>query len=64
MAIKKYNPTTPTRRFQTVSAFNEITASKPEKKLVEKLTKNGGRNANGRITVRHRGGGSKRRYRI
>jgi large subunit ribosomal protein L2 len=64
VAIKKYNPTTPTRRFQTVSAFDEITKSKPEKSLLTPIKKNAGRNANGRITVRHRGGGHKRRYRI
>lgn len=64
MAIKKYNPTTPTRRFQTVSAFDEITKTKPERSLVEPLKKTGGRNANGHITVRFRGGGAKRRYRI
>ena len=64
MAIKKYNPTTPTRRFQTVSAFDEITKAKPEKNLVETLRKKGGRNANGRITVRFRGGGHKQKYRV
>lgn len=64
MAIKKYNPTTPTRRFQTVSAFEEITKTKPERRLLEPLKKTGGRNSNGHITVRFRGGGHKRRYRI
>ncbi|MBI1386857.1 MAG: 50S ribosomal protein L2 [bacterium] len=64
MAIKSYNPTTPTRRFQTVSAFDEITQPKPEKSLVVTLKKKGGRNQQGRITVRHRGGGHKRKYRI
>ncbi|RJP24532.1 MAG: 50S ribosomal protein L2 [Candidatus Omnitrophota bacterium] len=65
MAIKKYNPTTATRRFQTVSAFDEITPDKkPEKSLLEPLRKKGGRNVNGRITVRHRGGGHRRLYRI
>jgi large subunit ribosomal protein L2 len=64
VAIKKYNPTTPTRRYQTVSAFEEITKKKPEKSLTEPMPKRAGRNANGRITVRHRGGGHKRKYRI
>jgi len=65
VAIKKYNPTTATRRFQTVSAFDEITPDKkPEKSLLEPLRKKGGRNVNGRITVRHRGGGHRRLYRI
>lgn len=64
MAIKKYNPTTPTRRFQTVSAFDEITKTTPERSLVEPLKRTGGRNSNGHITVRFRGGGAKRRYRI
>ncbi len=65
MAIKKYNPTTPTRRFQTTSAFDTITpGKKPEKKLLKSKRNKGGRNVNGRITVRHRGGGSRRRYRL
>lgn len=64
MAIKKYNPTTATRRFQTVSAFEEITKREPEKSLLEPLKKKGGRNNNGHITMRHRGGGHKRKYRI
>ncbi len=64
MAIKKYNPTTPTRRFQTVSTFEEITSVTPEKSLLEPLKRKAGRNNNGRITVRHRGGGHKRRYRV
>ena len=64
MAIKKYKPTSPGRRFVTVSAFNEITKTEPEKSLLEPLTKKAGRNANGRITVRHRGGGHKRMYRV
>ena len=64
MGIKKYKPTSPGRRFQTVSTFEEITTSKPEKSLVEALKKTGGRNVHGRITARHRGGGHKRRYRI
>ncbi len=65
MAVKQYNPTTPTRRFQTTSAFEELTKKKkPERSLLHPVKKSGGRNANGRITVRHRGGGHKRRYRI
>lgn len=64
MAIKKYNPTTPTRRFLTGSAFDEITKRKPEKSLLEPLRKSAGRNSKGRITSRHRGGGHKRQYRL
>lgn len=64
MGIKKYKPTSPGRRFQTVSDFEEITKSKPEKSLIVKNSKSSGRNNNGRITTRHRGGGHKRRYRI
>jgi len=54
---------TPTQRFRTVADFSEITRSEPEKSLLEPLPKKGGRNNRGRITVRHRGGGHKRRYR-
>ena len=64
MAIKTYKPTSPGRRFQTCSDFEEITASIPEKSLLRPLRKSGGRNANGRMTSRHIGGGHKRRYRI
>ncbi|NMC56440.1 MAG: 50S ribosomal protein L2 [Eubacteriaceae bacterium] len=64
MGIKKYKPTSPGRRGMTVSTFEEITKTEPEKSLVESLSKNGGRNAYGRITVRHQGGGEKRKYRI
>ncbi|ACL68881.1 50S ribosomal protein L2 [Halothermothrix orenii] len=64
MAIKKFKPTTPSRRFMTVSAFDEITRREPEKSLLAPLKKTGGRNSYGRVTVRHRGGGHKRRYRI
>ena len=64
MAIKKYNPTSPARRFMTVSAFEEITTNVPEKSLLEPIKKNAGRNSYGRITVRHRGGGERRKYRI
>jgi large subunit ribosomal protein L2 len=64
MAIRRYKPTSPGRRFQTVSAFEEITTTTPERRLLRPLKKTGGRNNNGRITSRHRGGGHKRRYRI
>ncbi len=64
MPTKKYNPTSPARRFMTVSTFEEITKSEPERSLLESLNKAGGRNNYGRITVRHRGGGNRRKYRI
>ena len=64
MGIKKFNPYTPSRRHMTGSDFSEITASKPEKSLVVSLQKKSGRNNQGKITVRHRGGGSRRKYRI
>ncbi len=64
MAIRKSKPTSPGRRFQEFSSFEEITTSKPEKSLLRPLKKSGGRNANGRITSRHRGGGHKRHYRL
>lgn len=64
MPVKKYKPTTPGRRGMSVSTFEEITRSKPEKSLIEPLKKHAGRNNQGRITVRHRGGGNKRMYRI
>ena len=64
MGIKKYNPTTPGLRGMTVSTFEEITTDKPEKSLTVSLKKNAGRNNQGKITVRHRGGGSRRKYRI
>ena len=64
MAIKRYKPTSPARRFMTVSAFTEITTTVPEKSLLESMSKSGGRNATGRITVRHIGGGNRRKYRI
>src|SRR5690349_24691855 len=64
MALRKYKPTSPGRRFMTVSSFEEITKSEPEKSLTAPLKKTGGRNVNGRITTRHQGGGHKRRYRI
>ncbi len=64
MAIRKYNPTSPARRFMTVSDFSEITKSTPERSLLAKKDKHAGRNSYGRITVRHRGGGNRRKYRI
>jgi large subunit ribosomal protein L2 len=64
MPTKRYKPTSPGRRFQTVSDFAEITESKPEKSLLEPKTRSSGRNVHGRITSRHRGGGHKRRYRV
>ncbi|MBW2090539.1 MAG: 50S ribosomal protein L2, partial [Deltaproteobacteria bacterium] len=64
MAIKKVKPTSPGRRFQTYSTFDEITRDTPEKSLLRPLSKSGGRNNYGRITTRHRGGGHKRRYRL
>ena len=62
--IKRYKPTSSARRFMTVHAYNEITAVKPERSLVEDMRKSGGRNNTGKITVRHIGGGNKRKYRI
>ncbi len=65
MGIRKYKPTTPGRRGASVSDFAELTPGyKPEKSLLRPITKNGGRNNQGKITVRHRGGGHKRRYRL
>lgn len=64
MPIKIYNPTSPGRRGMTVSDYQEITRKKPEKSLTVALQKHGGRNHSGKITVRHRGGGAKRKYRI
>ena len=64
MGIKSYNPYTPSRRHMTGSDFSEITKSTPEKSLTVSLKKNAGRNNQGKITVRHRGGGSRRKYRI
>src|ERR1044072_1066886 len=63
MAIKKHKPTSPGRRFATWLQHEAVTKTEPEKSLVEGLKKSGGRNANGRITSRHRGGGAKRKYR-
>lgn len=64
MAVKKFNPTTPSRREMTMPTFEEITTNSPEKSLLVSLSKTGGRNAQGKITVRHHGGGEKRKYRI
>jgi large subunit ribosomal protein L2 len=64
MGIKKFKPTSAGRRFMTGSDFAEITTSSPERSLVTAMSKNGGRNNRGRITVRRRGGGHKRRYRM
>ena len=62
--IKRYKPTSPARRFMTTSAFSEITTTTPERSLLESKNKTGGRNASGRITVRHIGGGNRNKYRI
>ena len=62
MAIKSFKPYSAGRRFMTVSTFDEITASKPEKSLLVKVTSKGGRNNQGRMTVRHQGGGSSPRW--
>jgi large subunit ribosomal protein L2 len=64
MAVKKFNPTTPSRREMTVPTFEEITTDIPEKSLLVALKKTGGRNAQGKITVRHHGGGAKQKYRL
>lgn len=63
MALRKHKPTTPSERFTILSTFEEITKSKPERSLTKAKKSNAGRNSRGRITVRHRGGGHKRRYR-
>jgi len=63
MGVKKFKPVTPSSRFRTVQDRSELTATEPERSLLEPLSKSGGRNAHGRITVRRRGGGHKRRYR-
>ena len=64
MGTRKFSPTSPSRRFMSSSDFSEVTRSKPEKKLIAKQSRSGGRNNRGRITARHRGGGHKRRYRV
>ena len=64
MGIKSSKPTSPGRRFQTTSTFEDVTRNKPEKSLLRPLNRKGGRNSNGRMTSRHRGGGHKRAYRL
>jgi len=64
MAVKEFKPTSPARRYYTVASFEEITKSTPEKSLLKPLTRTGGRNNQGKITVRHQGGGHKKRYRV
>ncbi|PRR83523.1 50S ribosomal protein L2 [Clostridium vincentii] len=64
MAVKKFRPTTPSRRAMTMPTFEEITSNSPQKSLLVGIKRNGGRNAQGKITVRHQGGGAKRKYRI
>jgi large subunit ribosomal protein L2 len=64
MALKKYRPTTPSQRFKIISAFDDITAKAPEKSLLAPSKQSGGRNSEGKMTVRYRGGGHKQRYRM
>jgi len=64
MGVKKFKPVTPGRRFMTVSTFEDITSTEPEHGLLRPLRSRGGRNAQGKLTVRHQGGGHKRRYRL
>ena len=64
MAVKRVKPTSPGRRFQVYSAYDDVTKKSPDKGLTKKIKKTGGRNSNGRITCRHRGGGHRRKYRI
>ena len=64
MGVRSFRPTSPGRRFMTVSDFAEVTTSTPEKSLLAPVHNKGGRNNNGRITTRHQGGGHKRRYRV
>lgn len=64
MGVKKYNPTTPGRRFMTSPDYKEISSTRPEKSLIESISRHGGRNNTGRITMRHRGGGARKLYRI
>ena len=64
MAVKRYNPTSPARRFMTVNAYAELSGDKPERALLHDQRKSGGRNNQGKITVRHIGGGNRRKYRI
>ena len=64
MALKQFKPTSPARRYYTVSSFEEITKSTPEKSLLKPVKRSGGRNSTGRLTMRHQGGGHKRQYRV
>ena len=64
MGVKQYKPSSPGRRYQTVSDFAEITTSKPYKPLLAPLSKKAGRNNSGHLSMRHQGGGHKRRYRV
>ena len=64
MGVKKFKPVTPGRRFMTVSTFDDITSTEPERGLLRPLISRGGRNSQGKLTVRHQGGGHKRRYRV
>lgn len=64
MALKRYSPTTPGQRFKTSASFAEVTKGKPERALLDKVKKSGGRNSSGKITVRHVGGGNRKKYRI
>ena len=64
MSVRKLKPVTPAQRFRIVNGFDMLTTDKPEKSLLSKKNKNGGRNNQGKMTVPHRGGGHKRRYRI
>lgn len=64
MALKTFKPTTPSNRFTILPAFEEVTKKRPERSLLEPRSSSGGRNAHGRVTVRHRGGGHKRHYRV
>ena len=64
MAVKKYSPITPARRFMTSQDYSELSKVEPEKSLLQPLSKNGGRNSYGRITVRHQGGGNRQKYRV
>ena len=64
MPVKKFRPVTPTQRYKTVNSYEELTASSPEKSLLGRRTRSGGRNNQGRMTMRRRGGGHKRRYRV
>ena len=64
MPVKKFRAVTPTQRFKTVNSFEEVTAGTPQKSLLAPLAKSGGRNSQGRMTLRRRGGGHKRRYRL